>query len=106
VNGDAVSHQVRFGFKGYWTKETAAQIQSLRLRRKRIASICTFSVLTMAMLGVQVWAASPLWLTVVLVVAIAAFTWRAYKSVTPYGWVCRDNDQPTACDGRTAPRSG
>lgn len=68
-------------------KETASQIQSLRLRRKRIASICTFSVLTMAMLGVQVWAAFPLWLTAVLVVAIAIFTWRAYKSVTPYGWV-------------------
>lgn len=68
-------------------KETASQIQPLRLRRKRIASICTFSVLTMAMLGVLVRATFPLWLTAVLVVAIAAFTWRAYKSVTPWGWV-------------------
>jgi hypothetical protein len=28
-----------------------------------------------------------LWLTVLLVIAIAAFTWRVYSSVTPYGWV-------------------
>jgi len=39
------------------------------------------------MLGVQAWAAFPLWLTALLVVAIAAFTRRAYTSVTPYGWV-------------------
>ncbi|MBI4320893.1 MAG: hypothetical protein HY675_20565 [Chloroflexi bacterium] len=64
----------------------APTIGALRLRRKRIASICLFSVLTMSMLGVQVWAAFPLWLTALLVVAIAIFTWRSYKSVTPYGW--------------------
>lgn len=67
-------------------KETAAQIQSLRLRRKRLASVCLFAVLTMAMLGVQVWAAFPVWLTLALLGAIAAFTWRAYSSLTPYGW--------------------
>jgi hypothetical protein len=30
---------------------------------------------------------SPLWLTALLVVAIALFTWRTYTTVTPYGWV-------------------
>src|SRR3972149_1755937 len=68
------------------TKDLAAQIQTLRLRRKRLASVCLFAVLTMVMLGVQVWAPFPGWLTAVLVAAIAAFTWRAYTSVTPYGW--------------------
>ena len=68
-------------------KETAAQIQALRLRRKQLASICLFSVLTTAMLGVQVWAAFPLWLTAVLVLVIGVFVWRAYSSVAPYGWV-------------------
>jgi hypothetical protein len=67
--------------------ETAPRINSLRLRRKRIASVCMFVVLTVAMLGVQVWERFALWLTVLLVIAIALFTWRAYKSVTPYGWV-------------------
>jgi hypothetical protein len=68
-------------------QEIAQQIGPLRLRRKRIASVCMFVVLTLAMLGVQVWKPFPLWLTAVLVIAIALFTWRAYKSVTPYGWV-------------------
>ncbi|MEE8389568.1 MAG: hypothetical protein V3S14_02065 [Anaerolineae bacterium] len=67
--------------------EIAPSINALRLQRKRMASICMFIVLTVAMLGMQVWVPFPLWLTVVLVVAIAAFTWRAYTSTTPYGWV-------------------
>ena len=64
----------------------APRIGALRLRRKRMASICLFIVLTSAMLGVQVWAPFSLWLTSVLIAAIVVFTWRAYKSVTPYGW--------------------
>jgi hypothetical protein len=67
--------------------ELAPRIGALRLRRKRLASVCMFVVLVVSMLGVQVWAPFPLWLTLVLVIAIAAFTWRAYNSVTPYGWV-------------------
>lgn len=67
--------------------DVAPRINALRLRRKRIASICLFVILTVAMLGVQVWTTFTLWLTALLVIAIALFTWRAYKSVTPYGWV-------------------
>lgn len=44
-------------------------------------------ILTMTMLGVQVVAAFPNWLSAALALAIAAFTWRAYRSVTPYGWL-------------------
>jgi hypothetical protein len=39
------------------------------------------------MLGAQVWTPFPLWLTILLIAAIAAFIWRACQSVTPYGWV-------------------
>lgn len=67
--------------------ELGQKIAALRLRRKRVAATCLFSVLTAAMLGVQVWAPFPLWLSGLLVLAIAAFTWKAYMSVTPYGWV-------------------
>ncbi len=67
--------------------ELAPRIGALRLRRKRLASVCMFVVLVVSMLGVQVWAPFPLWLTLVFVIAIVAFTWRAYNSVTPYGWV-------------------
>lgn len=67
--------------------ELAKQIGPLRLRRKRLATICLFVVLFSAMLGVQVWAPFPLWLSALLTVAIGLFTGRAYSSVTPYGWV-------------------
>ncbi len=67
--------------------DAAASIGALRLRRKRIASICMFVVLVVSMLGVQVWEHLSIWVTVVLVAAAALFTWRAFKSVTPYGWV-------------------
>jgi len=66
--------------------DVAAQIGALRLQRKRFASICLFVVLIEAMFGVQTWAPFPLWLTVVLALALAAFTRRAYQSYTPYGW--------------------
>ncbi|HJW91604.1 MAG TPA: hypothetical protein VJ436_13255 [Anaerolineales bacterium] len=58
--------------------EIASRISQLRLRRKRAASVCTFVVLTVSMLGVQVWKPFPGWLTAGLVAGIAAFTWRAY----------------------------
>jgi hypothetical protein len=67
--------------------DTAKAIASLRLRRKRLASICLFSVLTMAMLGVQAWVSFPLWLSLSMFLALALFTYRAYKSTTPYGWI-------------------
>jgi hypothetical protein len=67
--------------------DIAPRIGALRLRRKRMASICMFVVLVVSMLGVQVWTPFPLWLTVLLVIVIAVFTWRVYSSVTPYGWV-------------------
>lgn len=66
--------------------ELAAKIGMLRTRRKRIASICMFVVLAIAVLGLQVWAPFPFWLTALATVAIAAFTWRAYKTETKYGW--------------------
>ncbi|MFQ5958026.1 MAG: hypothetical protein ACE5LF_01515 [Alphaproteobacteria bacterium] len=67
--------------------ELAARIAALRVRRKRTALICMFVVLTIATLGMQTWEFFPVWLTVLLVIAIALFTWRAYTSETPYGWV-------------------
>ncbi len=69
------------------SKEAAPRITALRLRRKQMASVCLFFVLTNAMLGLQVWAAFPLWLTFMLLIAIALFTWRAFSSTTPFGWV-------------------
>lgn len=66
--------------------ELAKQIGPLRLRRKRLATVCLFVVLFSAMLGVQVWTPFPIWLTLLLTAVVGLFTWRAYSSVTPYGW--------------------
>jgi hypothetical protein len=60
---------------------------AMRLRRRRIASICMFVVLTNVVLGVQASAGFPVTLSAVLIVAVAAFTWRAFSSNTPFGWV-------------------
>ena len=46
-----------------------------------------FVVLTNVVLGVQVSAGLSVTLSAVLIVAVAAFTWRAFSSNTPFGWV-------------------
>ena len=68
-------------------EEIAKEIGQLRASRKNRATICLFFVLVLAMFGVQVWAPFSLWLNGLLVLAIAAFTWRASNSEIPYGWV-------------------
>lgn len=70
-----------------YASEVAAEIGTLRLVRKRVASICMFLVLIIVMFGVQAWVAFPIWLTGILVLMIGFFTWRVYSSETPYGWV-------------------
>ncbi len=67
--------------------DLAAAIGTLRVRRKRLAAICLFCVLVMAMLGVQAWRPFPIWLTLALLAALALFTFRAYRSTMPYGWL-------------------
>jgi len=67
--------------------DLASKIGSLRGLRKRIASVCMFAVLTVAMLGMQVYSLFPLWLTLLLLALIGAFTWRSYKTQMPYGWI-------------------
>jgi len=67
--------------------DLAKQIGQLRLRRKRLATVCLFVVLLSAMLGVQVGAPFPIRLTLLLTAVLGLFTWRAYTSTTPYGWM-------------------
>lgn len=73
--------------QGELSGEATRQVQALRGRRKRLASTCLFLVLTIAMLGVQASASLPLGVTLLLVVAIAGFTWRAYRGAPALGWV-------------------
>ena len=50
-------------------------------------SVCLFVVLVLAMLGVRMWMPLTSWPTLLLTLLIGAFSWRAYRSETPYGWV-------------------
>ena len=57
-----------------------------RGRRKRLAGICLFLVLTSLIMGVRVtWGYAP-WLAVVFVVAAALFAWRVYRNPVRFGW--------------------
>ncbi len=57
-----------------------------RGKRKRLAGICLFLVLTSLIMGVRVtWGYAP-WLAVVFVVAAALFTWRVYRTPVRFGW--------------------
>ncbi len=57
-----------------------------RGRRKRLAGICLFLVLTSLIMGVRVtWGYAP-WLAAVFVVAAALFTWRVYRTPVRLGW--------------------
>jgi hypothetical protein len=67
--------------------DVPGKIGALRLRRKRMASVCLFGVLASAMLGLQVWVPFPGYISLIFLLAITAFVWRAYSSRTPYGWV-------------------
>ena len=65
----------------------AAVIGPLRIRRKRLAAICLFLVVTAVLLGLQVYARFATSLTAVLIAAVALFAWRVYRTRIPYGWV-------------------
>ena len=57
-----------------------------RGRRKRMASVCLFLVLTALIMGLRVtWGYAP-WLAIVFTVAAALFAWRVYRTPVRLGW--------------------
>lgn len=64
-----------------------ARLRPLRMRRKRLATVCLFLVVTSIVLGVQAYARIPLWLTGGLVALAALFAWRANRTLLKFGWV-------------------
>jgi len=59
----------------------------LRLRRKRLASICLFLVIAAVLLGLQVYQPLAVFTTAVLLGLAALFAWRVYRSGIPFGWL-------------------
>ena len=57
-----------------------------RGRRKRLAGLCLFLVLTGLIMGVRLtWHLEP-WVAVVFLVAAALFAWRVYRTPVRFGW--------------------
>ncbi|MFQ5905751.1 MAG: hypothetical protein ACE5JA_04185 [bacterium] len=67
--------------------ETLSRIGALRSRRKKLAGLCLFLVITIIILGVQVYNPFHPVLTLVLLVLAALFAWRAYRGPIKYGWI-------------------
>ena len=66
--------------------EDRAILMFWRTRRKRLAGICLFLVLTALIMGVKVtWGYAP-WLAVVFLAAAALFAWRVYRTPVHLGW--------------------
>ena len=64
-----------------------AELKPLRMRRKRLATVCLFVVITTIILGLQVYAPFRPVLTAVLIVSAGLFSWRVSKSVIRFGWM-------------------
>ena len=65
----------------------ADQLLPWRSRRKKLAGFCLFFVITLVLLGLQVFVRFDLSLTALLILLAAVFSWRVYKTNIPYGWL-------------------
>lgn len=65
----------------------ADQLLPWRSRRKKLAGLCLFFVITLVLLGLQVFVRFGLPLTGLLILLAAVFSWRVYKTNIPYGWL-------------------
>jgi len=66
--------------------EDRATLMFWRNRRKRLAAVCLFLVLTALIMGLRVtWGYAP-WLVAVFMVAAVLFAWRVYRTPIRFGW--------------------
>lgn len=65
----------------------AGQLGPWRARRKKMAGFCLFFVITLVILGLQVYSRFDPLLTALLIALAALFSWRVYGSRIRFGWV-------------------
>ncbi|MEE9167475.1 MAG: hypothetical protein V3U24_08480 [Candidatus Neomarinimicrobiota bacterium] len=63
------------------------RLKPLRARRKRLATFCLFIVITIVILGLQVYSRFSQPLTIALIILAALFSWRANKALVRFGWI-------------------
>ena len=64
-----------------------SRLKPYRVRRKRLATFCLFLVITIILLGLQVFGPFPALLTVVLIALAGLFAWKVNKTLIRFGWV-------------------
>ena len=64
-----------------------ARLKPFRVRRKRMATMCLFLVITAIILGLQVRERFGAPLTIILIVLAGLFAWRANRTLLRFGWI-------------------
>ena len=63
------------------------RLKPFRVRRKRLATVCLFLVVTAIIFGLQVRGPFGAALTVVLIALAGLFSWRANRPLLRFGWI-------------------
>jgi len=63
------------------------RLKPFRVRRKRLATVCLFLVITAIIFGLQVAAHFSAPLTVALIAVAGLFAWRANRTLLRFGWI-------------------
>ena len=65
----------------------AARLKPYRVRRKKLATFCLFLVITIIILGLQVYSTFSPILTIALIGLAAIFAFRVNKTLIRFGWI-------------------
>ncbi len=69
------------------SEELMKQLKPYRIRRKKLATFCLFLVITIVILGLQIYRTFNPFLTVGLIVLAGLFALRANKTLIRFGWI-------------------
>lgn len=67
--------------------DISGEITPLRIRRKRLAALCLFIVITVVLLGLQVYGRFGLPLNALLIMLAVLFSYRVYSTPVRLGWM-------------------
>jgi uncharacterized membrane protein len=68
-------------------EDIVAQLKPHRVRRKKMATFCLFLVITIIILGLQVYTSFDPIVTVALIILAGLFSWHVSKTLIRFGWV-------------------
>ncbi len=67
--------------------DLAARLKPIRVRRKRLATLCLFLVIVIIVFGLQVYGTFSPALNAVLILLAGLFAWRASRTLVRFGWI-------------------